>query len=242
MEARHLLALLQQEIDSKFKAPITATALAPDIQPLEELLAQERLVLCNLLLVQGGGSRQSRRRSQLSGEALRSRLQRTVGGPWAGLVMGMGMTVAMQASSATIMATMGFAAAGLVSLHAAIGIVAGALASTPLFYILFLSDWKPGMSVQAPPNLSPGVLPQLVAAGINDWGGISPVTRDYVNPEAAWPEVERLAALCREHGYELRPRLPVYREWMTPEWVEPSVLLASQVAGSGSGAAQEYLQ
>ena len=48
---------------------------------------------------------------QLSGEALRSRLQRTVGGPWAGLVMGMGMTVAMQASSATIMATMGFAPA-----------------------------------------------------------------------------------------------------------------------------------
>ena len=100
----------------------------------------------------------------------------------------------------------------------------------------------PDMNLQAPPNLSPVNLHQLLAAGINDWGGISPVTRDYVNPEAAWPEVERLAALCREHGYELRPRLPVYREWMTPEWVEPSVLLASQVAGSGSGAAQEYLQ
>ena len=67
---------------------------------------------------------------QLSGEALRARLQRTVGGPWAGLVLGVAMTVAMQASSATIMATMGFAAAGLVSLVAAIGIVAGATVGT----------------------------------------------------------------------------------------------------------------
>ena len=67
---------------------------------------------------------------QLSGEALRARLQRTVGGPWAGLALGMAMTVAMQASSATIMATMGFAAAGLVTLTAAIGIVAGATVGT----------------------------------------------------------------------------------------------------------------
>jgi phosphate:Na+ symporter len=67
---------------------------------------------------------------QLSGEALRARLQRSVGGPWAGMALGMGMTVAMQASSATIMATMGFAAAGLVTLHAAIGIVAGATVGT----------------------------------------------------------------------------------------------------------------
>jgi phosphate:Na+ symporter len=67
---------------------------------------------------------------QLSGDALRARLQRTVGGPWAGMAMGVGMMVATQASSATIMATMGFAAAGLVSLHAAIGIVAGATVGT----------------------------------------------------------------------------------------------------------------
>ncbi|MFB0950880.1 MAG: 7,8-didemethyl-8-hydroxy-5-deazariboflavin synthase CofG, partial [Halioglobus sp.] len=49
------------------------------------------------------------------------------------------------------------------------------------------------MNIQAPPNLSPGVLPQLVAAGINDWGGVSPITPDYVNPEAPWPQLERLA-------------------------------------------------
>jgi hypothetical protein len=56
LEARHLLALLQKEIDRKFKAPVAATALAPIIQPLDELLAQEWLLMCNLLLVQGGGS------------------------------------------------------------------------------------------------------------------------------------------------------------------------------------------
>ena len=67
---------------------------------------------------------------QLSGEALRALLQRKVGGPWTGMVLGVGMTVAMQASSATILATMGFAAAGLVALPAAIGIVAGATVGT----------------------------------------------------------------------------------------------------------------
>ncbi|MFM8354531.1 MAG: 7,8-didemethyl-8-hydroxy-5-deazariboflavin synthase CofG, partial [Gammaproteobacteria bacterium] len=59
----------------------------------------------------------------------------------------------------------------------------------------------PQMSVQAPPNLSPGVLTQIVAAGINDWGGVSPVTPDHVNPEAPWPE---LAAL--EHDTEAAGR------------------------------------
>ena len=51
----------------------------------------------------------------------------------------------------------------------------------------------PQMSIQAPPNLSPGVLPQIVAAGINDWGGVSPLTPDFVNPEAPWPHLEDLS-------------------------------------------------
>ncbi len=55
----------------------------------------------------------------------------------------------------------------------------------------------PTMNIQAPPNLSPGVYPRLIAAGINDWGGISPVTPDHVNPEAPWP-VDHGA--CRAHG------------------------------------------
>lgn len=71
----------------------------------------------------------------------------------------------------------------------------------------------PGMSLQAPPNLSPGVLPKLIDAGINDWGGVSPLTPDYVNPEAPWPHVEKLAresALC---GKYLQQRLTIYPEF-----------------------------
>jgi FO synthase len=67
-----------------------------------------------------------------------------------------------------------------------------------------------GMSIQAPPNLSPGVLPKLVAAGINDWGGVSPLTPDYVNPEAPWPHLSRLAEESRGAGKTLEQRLTIY--------------------------------
>ena len=70
------------------------------------------------------------------------------------------------------------------------------------------------INLQAPPNLSPYDLRLLLAAGINDWGGISPVTSDYVNPEARWPQVRVLAETCRAEGYELRPRLPIYAEYI----------------------------
>jgi len=68
----------------------------------------------------------------------------------------------------------------------------------------------PGMSVQAPPNLSPGVLPQLVAAGINDWGGVSPLTPDFVNPEAPWPHLDELARATADAGKLLQERLTLY--------------------------------
>ncbi len=68
----------------------------------------------------------------------------------------------------------------------------------------------PGMSLQAPPNLSPGVLPRLVDAGINDWGGVSPVTPDYVNPEAPWPHLEQLARETAGAGKLLHERLTIY--------------------------------
>ncbi|MCC7120129.1 MAG: 5-amino-6-(D-ribitylamino)uracil--L-tyrosine 4-hydroxyphenyl transferase CofH [Gammaproteobacteria bacterium] len=67
-----------------------------------------------------------------------------------------------------------------------------------------------GMSVQAPPNLSPGVLPQLVAAGIDDWGGVSPLTPDFVNPEAPWPHLDELARASAEAGKLLHERLTLY--------------------------------
>ncbi len=69
------------------------------------------------------------------------------------------------------------------------------------------------MNIQAPPNLSPGVLPQLVNAGINDWGGVSPLTLDHVNPEAPWPHLQNLARETAAAGKFLDQRLTIYPEF-----------------------------
>lgn len=84
------------------------------------------------------------------------------------------------------------------------------------------------MNIQAPPNLSPGVLPQLIAAGINDWGGVSPLTPDYVNPEAPWPHLERLADETAAAGKYLEQRLTIYPAYVTEgeRWMAPGVLTA----------------
>src|SRR5262249_56257497 len=75
--------------------------------------------------------------------------------------------------------------------------------------------------VAARPNLSPDDHVLLVGAGLNDWGGISPLSPDYVNPEAPWPHVRALGATCAAHGYALRPRLPVYERYVgSPEWID----------------------
>lgn len=80
------------------------------------------------------------------------------------------------------------------------------------------------MNLQAPPNLSPKGHRELLRAGINDWGGISPLTRDYVNPEAPWPHVERLAETCAEEGYDLHPRLPIYPEFAADDdFLDPNL-------------------
>ncbi|MCS6925573.1 MAG: 7,8-didemethyl-8-hydroxy-5-deazariboflavin synthase CofG [Candidatus Binatia bacterium] len=80
------------------------------------------------------------------------------------------------------------------------------------------------MNVQAPPNLNPADHKLLLRAGINDWGGISPVTKDYVNPEAAWPHLERLAQTCREEGFTLRERLAIYPEYIDrPGFLVPAL-------------------
>lgn len=71
----------------------------------------------------------------------------------------------------------------------------------------------PEMNVQAPPNLSPGVLEQIVASGINDWGGVSPVTPDFVNPEAPWPHLSNLANETANAGKLLIERLAVYPDY-----------------------------
>jgi FO synthase len=78
------------------------------------------------------------------------------------------------------------------------------------------------MAIQAPPNLSPGVLEKLVDAGINDWGGVSPLTPDFVNPEAPWPHLQDLAEATANTGKYLQERLTIYpafvRQWQ--QWTD----------------------
>jgi FO synthase len=71
-----------------------------------------------------------------------------------------------------------------------------------------------GVSVQAPPNLSPDGVGLLLGAGVNDLGGISPVTPDYINARHAWPHLDALATECEIRGFTLRPRLPVYDAYL----------------------------
>src|SRR5260370_10996766 len=82
------------------------------------------------------------------------------------------------------------------------------------------------MNIQAPPNLSPGVYQRLIDAGLNDWGGISPVTPDHVNPEAPWPAIEELAQRTAEAGRMLVNRLAVYPSYARA----PDIWLAPEVA------------
>lgn len=70
----------------------------------------------------------------------------------------------------------------------------------------------PEMNIQAPPNLSAPYYDELLDAGINDWGGISPLTPDFINPEKPWPHLEQLRLRTEAKGYALRQRLPVYPE------------------------------
>ena len=83
------------------------------------------------------------------------------------------------------------------------------------------------MSIQAPPNLSVGSLQALIDAGINDWGGVSPVTPDHVNPEAPWPELETLYRLTAAAGRTLVQRLPVVPSHaLEARWVDPALRTA----------------
>jgi FO synthase len=83
----------------------------------------------------------------------------------------------------------------------------------------------PAMNVQAPPNLTPGLLDWLLRAGVNDWGGVSPLTVDFINPEAPWPALAELRRRTEAAGQQLVERLPVYPEHLLakPEFFEPRV-------------------
>lgn len=102
--------------------------------------------------------------------------------------------------------------------------------------VVALARWILGevANIQVPPNLTDdfGV---YIDAGINDWGGVSPLTIDWVNPEAPWPHLENLDAVTRGKGFTLRPRLPVYPEFLTSEWIDADLLPHAVSAATDDG-------
>jgi FO synthase len=97
------------------------------------------------------------------------------------------------------------------------------------------SDWH----IQCPPNLSGDDFGRLLDAGIDDWGGVSPVTIDHVNPEAPWPELERLSAETEAQGFALAPRLAVYPEYVSDHWIDAGVMPRVLHAADGDGLARD---
>ncbi len=85
--------------------------------------------------------------------------------------------------------------------------------------------FAPSMNIQAPPNLSPGALRRLLDAGINDWGGVSPVTPDHVNPEAPWPHLKLLESATAAAGKQLHERLAIYPAFArrAERWLDPAL-------------------
>ena len=95
------------------------------------------------------------------------------------------------------------------------------------------------VSVQAPPNLAYDDFPRLLDAGIDDWGGISPVTIDHVNPEAPWPDLIRLGRATRSRLLDLAARLPVYPTYVDHAWLDPHVFPHVLRASDAQGLARE---
>jgi FO synthase len=95
--------------------------------------------------------------------------------------------------------------------------------------------------LQVPPNLSYDDFPRLLESGIDDWGGVSPVTIDHVNPEAPWPEIERLRLGTEAHGLELAARLPIYPEFVADleRWADPRMAQEILRHADASGLARE---
>ena len=91
----------------------------------------------------------------------------------------------------------------------------------------------PNVNIQAPPNLNAPYYEELLDAGINDWGGISPLTPDYINPEKPWPHLEQLRLHTEGKGFQLRQRLPVYPEFL-PRVISKSGLLSEKLQAASN--------
>jgi FO synthase len=98
----------------------------------------------------------------------------------------------------------------------------------------------PAMNIQAPPNLSPGTYRQLIKAGLNDWGGVSPVTPDHVNPEAKWPHLQELEQETAAAGKFLLERLAIYPDYVlnASRWLDQSLVSATLQASDTDGFAR----
>ncbi|MDP9197392.1 MAG: 7,8-didemethyl-8-hydroxy-5-deazariboflavin synthase CofG [Thermoproteota archaeon] len=102
----------------------------------------------------------------------------------------------------------------------------------------------PDMNIQVPPNLSPNYYGQYIDAGINDWGGISPLTIDHVNPQSPWPDVNELTNVTKNSGYLLKPRLPIYPEFIIQkgEFIHDNLWkYVRALAGSDGLVREDYL-
>lgn len=95
----------------------------------------------------------------------------------------------------------------------------------------------PDVSIQVPPNLNILTSQTFLLCGADDWGGVSPLTKDYVNPEAPWPQIKELEKLTKDAGYQLKERLPVYEKYINTEYLSEKLLnktikLQSQITQS----------
>ncbi|WP_396644222.1 7,8-didemethyl-8-hydroxy-5-deazariboflavin synthase CofG [Microbacterium sp.] len=102
----------------------------------------------------------------------------------------------------------------------------------------------PDMRIQVPPNLSdPRELGLLIAAGIDDWGGVSPLTADHVNPERPWPHIDDLAAQTAAHGFTLRERLTAHPEYVSDAaaWIDPALHAPLRALADATGLAADVI-
>src|SRR5947209_8900617 len=99
----------------------------------------------------------------------------------------------------------------------------------------------PRVRIQAPPNLIGDEYGLLLRAGIDDWGGVSPLTPDHVNPERPWPQIEQLAARSAENGFRLVERLTIYPEFVQrgEPWLDPRVMPHVAALAAADGLARE---
>ncbi|MEV7767349.1 7,8-didemethyl-8-hydroxy-5-deazariboflavin synthase CofG [Microbacterium sp. NPDC086615] len=114
------------------------------------------------------------------------------------------------------------------------------LATVAVARLVFGAD----MRIQVPPNLSdPRELGALIAAGIDDWGGVSPLTADHVNPERPWPQIDDLAAQTAAHGYTLRERLTAHPEFVqdAAHWIDPALHARVRALADAEGLAADVI-